>query len=51
MGRQFLIKHANDNSVKSEYLAELGVTAEQIKAAQESGWDLVTHNIKQRKMR
>ena len=40
MGRQFLIKHANDNSVKSkEYLAELGVTAEQIKAAQESGWD------------
>ena len=40
MGRQFLIKHANDNSVKSkEYLAELGATAEQIKAAQESGWD------------
>ena len=40
MGRQFLIKHANDNSVKSkEYLAELGVTAEQIKAAQKSGWD------------
>tara|TARA_A100001388_G_scaffold248943_1_gene209317 strand:+ start:6084 stop:12788 length:6705 start_codon:yes stop_codon:yes gene_type:complete len=40
MGRQFLTKHANDNSVKSkEYLAELGVTAEQIKAAQKSGWD------------
>ena len=40
MGRQFLIKHANDNSVKSkEYLTELGATAEQIKAAQESGWD------------
>ena len=40
MGRQFLIKHANDNSVKSkEYLAELGVTAEQIKAAQKSCWD------------
>ena len=40
MGRQFLLKHANDTSAKSkEYLAELQVTPEQIKAAQESDWD------------
>ncbi len=40
MGRQFLIKHANDNSAKSKaYLAELQVTPEQIKAAQDSDWD------------
>jgi len=40
MGRQFLLKHANDTSAKSkEYLAELQVTPEQIKAAQDSDWD------------
>ncbi len=40
MGRQFLIKHANDNSAKSKaYLTELQVTPEQIKAAQDSDWD------------
>ena len=40
MGRQFLIKHANDNSAKSKaFLAELQVTPEQIRAAQNSDWD------------
>jgi len=35
MGKQFLIKHANDNSAKSkEYLAELGVTAAEVKQVQ-----------------
>ena len=43
MGKQFLLKHANDGSAKSqEFLAELGVTAEQVKAAQAADFNFET---------
>ena len=41
MGKQFLIKNANEDSAKSrEYLAELGVTAADIKAVQAADFSL-----------
>lgn len=43
MGKQFLIKHANDNSAKSqEYLSELGVTAADVKAVQAADFNFET---------
>lgn len=43
MGKQFLLKHANDGSAKSqEFLAELGVTAEEVKAAQAADFNFET---------
>jgi hypothetical protein len=43
MGRQFLLEHANHPGKRSErYLKQLGVTAEQVKAWEASGFDLET---------
>jgi hypothetical protein len=43
MGKQFLIKHANDSSAKSqEYLSELGVTAADVKAVQAADFNFET---------
>ena len=43
MGKQFLIKHANDSSAKSqEYLSELGVTAADVKAVQADDFNFET---------
>ena len=43
MGKQFLIKHANDSSAKSqEYLSELGVTAADVKTVQADDFNFET---------
>jgi len=47
MARQFIIEHANHPTKRSErYLKQLGVTAEQVKAWEASGFDLGTEDGK-----
>ena len=47
MARQFILEHANHPTKRSErYLKQLGVTAEQVKAWEASGFDLGTEDGK-----